>query len=133
MTYADAEKVTRRAKQFIDDPESQEYTDDLNDALEYADNRINNQIKETALPPTTPNTIKEIAFLFAVSRLLDTYAIAGGERNEIAIAFEKQATEMLNNYPRDENPDAESQHKYTITQTSKSRPWQGSRTRGRRH
>ena len=131
MVYADPDKVTRRIAKFTQDTTSDEFLTNLEDALQAADNKINNKINEKAVPTPVPDVIKEIAFLFAMARLLDEYAMTRGERNEIAIAWEKEAKEMLENYPEDENPSAKSGQKYTRNNTSLNRPWQGSKTRGR--
>lgn len=132
--YADTARVTKKiASKFVEDIESDEFQDDLEDALTSADNTIKNELNETAIPSTVPETIKEIAYLLSVSRYLDGLKMSGGERNEIAIAWEKQAMNMLKNYPKDENKAAESGQQYTRSNTSLHRPWQGSRTRGRRY
>lgn len=129
--YADSTKVTRKVAKFVEDTTSTDFQADLTDALNNADSKINNKIDETTIPTTTPDVIKTIAYYYAVVELLDLYASAGGVRNEIAIAWEKQATQMLDEYTQDKgNEDSQPSQSYTVSHTSLRRPWYGSRTRG---
>lgn len=132
--YADSTAVTNFVSKFVEDPTTETFTTSLNRALQSADDTINNQLDETTIPSTVPNVIKTIAYYLSVVELLDEYATAQGERNDIAIAWEKKALKMLEDYPKDEgNEDSKPSQQYYVSQTSKRRPWRGSLTRGRRY
>lgn len=85
-------------------------------AVEDADDWINDNITESALPTTTPQAIIKAAELYASATILHSLYSTDEVESPLAVRLEKRAKEKLDNYVNSNTAAAES-HPYSSSRT----------------
>jgi len=90
--------------------------DIITDALDAADEIINNALDESTITGTVPSIISRIATYYACVELLDGFTTQSGKRNEIAAAWETKADKLLKQY-KQENTSSDPVSNYSRNNT----------------
>jgi len=96
MSYADADVVRAAAEKM--EVKGTVNEDELAEAIQTADDIINSQLTETAVPSDTPSEIVRAANLFAKAAYLDSIGKHRENRSPTAVAWDDKAWVILNGY-----------------------------------
>ena len=123
--YANTAEVTEIVSNLLN-ISLESFTAKLTIALKLADSKVNSKLDESTLPDPVPDIIQTAATAYAVAKLLDMLHTTSDERNPIAVAWEKDALALLDDYTTEKPESKTSSH-------SEGRVPVGSLTRGRRY
>lgn len=125
LVYANSDEVERRILKL--EVVSAIDPDDLADALDTADNMVNAELVDVTVPNPPPAAIVKAATLFASADYLDNLGEQRDDRDPQAVTLDKKGYRILNGW-LNENESSKSPGGYNRSNSSRNRPFYGSKT-----